>query len=218
MAAAQVLADPCGGVPGNLRPPASAAPAEAQTETETTPSSADLPPHFRWGCFIGHIFSRVDADGNVYGCCSCSYPLGNVGASSFSDIWYGPDYRSFRHHVPGNAGHPPDPRPLQLRVLPPPRRERGDGAGAEVADVQAPPFSAHRQPARPRPDHVAALRFALAARRRVLPSMPTSPGRIADKPGAPSRGFMRRASCVVSRGGGRTRSSGLAPGWSRWTW
>jgi radical SAM protein with 4Fe4S-binding SPASM domain len=47
-------------------------------------------------CYYGWLSTVVDPDGNVYPCCRCYAPLGNVHENKFSDIWNGRSYRHFR--------------------------------------------------------------------------------------------------------------------------
>jgi MoaA/NifB/PqqE/SkfB family radical SAM enzyme len=47
-------------------------------------------------CYYGWLMSRLDVDGNVYFCCRCYDPLGNVEDRSFREIWLGEGYRRAR--------------------------------------------------------------------------------------------------------------------------
>jgi MoaA/NifB/PqqE/SkfB family radical SAM enzyme len=48
-------------------------------------------------CYFGWVSTRINLmDGNVYPCCKCYEPLGNIYENKFSDIWYGWSYRNFR--------------------------------------------------------------------------------------------------------------------------
>ncbi len=47
-------------------------------------------------CYYGWLATVIDPDGNVYPCCRCYAPLGNVHEDKFSDIWNGRSYRQFR--------------------------------------------------------------------------------------------------------------------------
>lgn len=47
-------------------------------------------------CYYGWLSTIVDPDGNVYPCCRCYKPLGNIYENSFRDIWYGNLYTMFR--------------------------------------------------------------------------------------------------------------------------
>ena len=48
-------------------------------------------------CYVGWIFSRILADGNVVPCCrAVNKIMGNVNKTSFKDIWYSQKYNEFR--------------------------------------------------------------------------------------------------------------------------
>jgi radical SAM protein with 4Fe4S-binding SPASM domain len=47
-------------------------------------------------CYYGWLSVMIQADGNVYPCCRCYEPLGNVYEKEFHEIWYGNAYGSFR--------------------------------------------------------------------------------------------------------------------------
>lgn len=48
-------------------------------------------------CYIGWLSARIDLlKGNVYPCCKCYEPLGNVFKQKFSEIWNGQAYSRFR--------------------------------------------------------------------------------------------------------------------------
>lgn len=47
-------------------------------------------------CVIGYLFTRIQADGTVQGCCGCMHSLGSITKSSFSEIWHGGLYEGFR--------------------------------------------------------------------------------------------------------------------------
>jgi radical SAM protein with 4Fe4S-binding SPASM domain len=52
-------------------------------------------------CYIGHVLTVIERDGNVWGCLpesSGGVPLGNIHQTSFRDIWYGHRYRKFRRN------------------------------------------------------------------------------------------------------------------------
>ena len=49
-------------------------------------------------CYVGWIFARVLADGQVVPCCrGVELPLGNLHHQRFRDIWFSGDYDHFRH-------------------------------------------------------------------------------------------------------------------------
>jgi len=52
--------------------------------------------HWSLGCFVGHVFTRVDVDGNLHGCCSCTNHLGNLKDAPFADLWRSRAYEHFR--------------------------------------------------------------------------------------------------------------------------
>jgi len=58
-------------------------------------ASADR-SHWSLGCFIGHVFTRVDVDGNLHGCCSCTNYLGNLNEAPFAALWHSRAYEHFR--------------------------------------------------------------------------------------------------------------------------
>jgi len=48
-------------------------------------------------CYIGYIFARILANGNVVPCCrAVMYPMGNINKKSFKDIWFSEEYDKFR--------------------------------------------------------------------------------------------------------------------------
>jgi len=53
-------------------------------------------PYREMACFIGHIFTTVDVEGNVNGCCTCQNRLGSLERNSFREIWHGRAYRTYR--------------------------------------------------------------------------------------------------------------------------
>ena len=50
-------------------------------------------------CYYGWLTTIVEPDGNVYPCCRCYKPLGNIYENSFRDIWYGKHYTQFRKNA-----------------------------------------------------------------------------------------------------------------------
>ena len=50
-------------------------------------------------CYYGWLSTIVEPDGNVYPCCRCYKPLGNIYESSFRDIWHGNLYTQFRKNA-----------------------------------------------------------------------------------------------------------------------
>jgi len=47
-------------------------------------------------CYYGWLSVRISAEGDVYPCCRCYQPMGNIYEQTFSEIWYGEMYRRFR--------------------------------------------------------------------------------------------------------------------------
>jgi len=47
-------------------------------------------------CYMGWLLAMVHADGNVYPCCRCYRPLGNVLRARMPEVWNSPAYREFR--------------------------------------------------------------------------------------------------------------------------
>jgi len=47
-------------------------------------------------CYIGWLWTLFKPDGEVYPCCGCYSPLGNVYETGFNEIWNGQAYREFR--------------------------------------------------------------------------------------------------------------------------
>lgn len=54
------------------------------------------PSHWTLGCFVGYLFLRIEANGNVHGCCSCENRLGSLAETSFAEVWGSRLYRRFR--------------------------------------------------------------------------------------------------------------------------
>ncbi|MHC4480045.1 MAG: SPASM domain-containing protein, partial [Planctomycetota bacterium] len=50
-------------------------------------------------CYYGWLMARINTDGNVYPCCRCYEPLGNIREMSFREIWWGEAYRQFRRQA-----------------------------------------------------------------------------------------------------------------------
>jgi MoaA/NifB/PqqE/SkfB family radical SAM enzyme len=53
-------------------------------------------PYADMACFIGHLFTVIDVDGVVHGCCTCQNKLGSLEKSSFRDIWWSRQYHLYR--------------------------------------------------------------------------------------------------------------------------
>lgn len=55
-------------------------------------------------CYVGwfHILLRID--GSIVPCCSCTLSMGNLSDNSFTEIWNGPEYRSFRRKMLSTRG------------------------------------------------------------------------------------------------------------------
>jgi radical SAM protein with 4Fe4S-binding SPASM domain len=47
-------------------------------------------------CYIGWLSVEVGPDGEIYPCCRCYEPLGNINEQSFQEIWNGQGYSRFR--------------------------------------------------------------------------------------------------------------------------
>ena len=47
-------------------------------------------------CYIAWYHTRIRVNGNVLPCQRCDLPMGNLNEKSFTDIWNGTVYRSFR--------------------------------------------------------------------------------------------------------------------------
>jgi len=48
-------------------------------------------------CYIGYIFARILANGDVVPCCrSVIYPMGNINKNSFKGMWFSEEYDKFR--------------------------------------------------------------------------------------------------------------------------
>ncbi len=47
-------------------------------------------------CYYPWLGALIEADGSVYPCCRCPTPLGNLGRSTFREIWHSPEYESLR--------------------------------------------------------------------------------------------------------------------------
>jgi MoaA/NifB/PqqE/SkfB family radical SAM enzyme len=58
-------------------------------------------------CYVGYYFTSVLASGAVVPCCQTQAPVGQVGPSSFAEVWRGPGYEAFR----GAARRLPEPHP-----------------------------------------------------------------------------------------------------------
>ncbi|MFB3883204.1 MAG: radical SAM protein [Armatimonadota bacterium] len=76
-------------------------------------------PYERMACFIGHLFTVIDVDGVVHGCCTCQNRLGSLDDGSFGDIWSSPQYRLYRQVL----------REMPSTGLTPPRCECRHGCG-----------------------------------------------------------------------------------------
>lgn len=60
------------------------------TQLDTTALHRIIP------CYYGWLSVMIEPDGEVYPCCRCYEPLGNIHQQSFAEIWNGPAYRRFR--------------------------------------------------------------------------------------------------------------------------
>ncbi len=59
-------------------------------------------------CYVGWLFTWVDAQGNVRFCCNDQEAIGNLKEQSFREIWYSPEYSRKRylakkHKLPGSC-------------------------------------------------------------------------------------------------------------------
>jgi MoaA/NifB/PqqE/SkfB family radical SAM enzyme len=63
----------------------------------TNYAAIDSRLQYRIPCIIGYMFTRIQADGTVQGCCGCPHILGDMKKNSFNDIWYGSLYNRFRN-------------------------------------------------------------------------------------------------------------------------
>jgi radical SAM protein with 4Fe4S-binding SPASM domain len=52
-------------------------------------------------CYYGWLAVMIDVGGQVYPCCRCYEPLGNVYDNKFYEIWNGETYRRFREEAVG---------------------------------------------------------------------------------------------------------------------
>lgn len=50
-------------------------------------------------CYYGWLGVRFDVQGNVYPCCRCYEPMGNIQRQGFRTIWRGDRYRTFRREA-----------------------------------------------------------------------------------------------------------------------
>jgi MoaA/NifB/PqqE/SkfB family radical SAM enzyme len=48
------------------------------------------------GCYYLWYGIKIDPSGNVFPCCRCDVPIGNINERSFGEIWQGGDYRRLR--------------------------------------------------------------------------------------------------------------------------
>jgi MoaA/NifB/PqqE/SkfB family radical SAM enzyme len=83
-------------------------------------------PYAEMACFIGHLFTVVDVDGIVHGCCTCQNRLGSLDAGSFRDIWWSRQYQLYRRVL----------REMPTTGLTPPRCECRHGCGHVPENAQ----------------------------------------------------------------------------------
>jgi MoaA/NifB/PqqE/SkfB family radical SAM enzyme len=50
----------------------------------------------RWPCYFPWLFTMIENDGVVRGCCQCENDLGNVYERDFTELWTAKPYRDFR--------------------------------------------------------------------------------------------------------------------------
>lgn len=93
----------------NMAQAASVDVAVDNVQTEEAPRSQQW-PYQEMACFIGHLFSLVDVNGNVHGCCTCQNALGSLEEASFREIWWSRPYHLFRRilrEMPSTGLTPP---------------------------------------------------------------------------------------------------------------
>lgn len=61
------------------------------------PLGADF--YHRYPCLAGWTYIVISEAGQVFPCCYCSHPLGNIFEQSLEEIWHGPAYRAFRRRL-----------------------------------------------------------------------------------------------------------------------
>jgi len=85
-------------------------------------------PYADMACFIGHIFTVIDVEGVVHGCCTCQNALGSLDEAPFREIWNSRPYQLFRQVL----------REMPMRGLTPPRCACRHGCGhiPENAHIQ----------------------------------------------------------------------------------
>ncbi len=70
-----------------------------QTSNVPAAKGEEAPPgpsHWTLGCFVGHLFTRIDVDGVLHGCCSCENLLASLHEGSFAQAWWSRPYQKFR--------------------------------------------------------------------------------------------------------------------------
>ncbi len=83
-------------------------------------------PYADMACFIGHLFTVIDVDGIVHGCCTCQNRLGSLDESSFREIWSSTQYKLYRRVL----------REMPSTGLTPPRCECRHGCGHVPENAQ----------------------------------------------------------------------------------
>jgi len=75
--------------------------AGVELATDHIPATEQSQPKAAWpyeqmACFIGHVFSVIDAHGSVHGCCTCQNRLGSLKENAFPEIWRSRAYQLYR--------------------------------------------------------------------------------------------------------------------------
>lgn len=109
----------------NIRPAAGRRLREACVGGVHEPRPQDW-PYADMACFIGHLFTVVDVDGVVHGCCTCQNRLGSLEAGPFRSIWWSRQYQLYRRVLRG----------LPSTGLTPPRCECRYGCGHVPENAQ----------------------------------------------------------------------------------
>ncbi len=128
---------------------------------------ADAWPYGKMACFIGHLFTVVDVEGNVHGCCTCQNKLGSLEEASFREIWRSRPYRMFRRIL----------REMPSTGLTPPRCECRHGCGHVPENAQLQRELGFRFPAEVRETEFATREDVAAALCRYLDARLPGPRR-----------------------------------------
>jgi len=128
---------------------------------------AEAWPYGEMACFIGHLFTVVDVEGSVHGCCTCQNKLGSLEEASFREIWRSRPYRMFRGIL----------REMPSTGLTPPRCECRHGCGHVPENAQLQRELGFRFPAEGRETEFATREEVAAALCRYLDAMLPGPKR-----------------------------------------